>query len=338
MSAKSILYLGNKLQIRGNNPTLIDILTHVLRSENLKVYAYSSKKNKAIRLADMLFAILKHRKKIDITLIDTYSTSAFWFAYLSAKLCRFLKIPYILILHGGELPNRFNKNKKEVLAILNNAKLNVSPSDYLYDFFKQKGVKNVLKIPNFISIENYVYKNRVKPRPHLLWVRAFAEIYNPMLAIRSLELLLKTYPKARLSMVGPKKDHSYDICKSYVEKHQLPVSFTAKLSKQEWIAYAEDFDIFLNTTNTDNTPVSVIEAMGLGMLVISTNVGGIPSLLNDERDSLLVEPNDKEAFVNSIIRLIENPSLAKSLSQNARRKAEQFSWESIRDKWLVALN
>ena len=46
-------------------------------------------------------------------------------------------------------------------------------------------------------------------------------------------------------------------------------------------------DVFLNTTNYDNTPVSVLEAMACGLPLVSTNVGGIPYLLEDGKTALL---------------------------------------------------
>ena len=54
------------------------------------------------------------------------------------------------------------------------------------------------------------------------------------------------------------------------------ITITGILRKAEWIELSKDYDVFINTTNVDNMPVSVIEAMALGMPIVSTNVGGIP--------------------------------------------------------------
>ena len=59
-------------------------------------------------------------------------------------------------------------------------------------------------------------------------------------------------------------------------------------------------DIFLNTTGVDNAPVSVVEAMACGLCVVSTNVGGIPYLLEHEYDSLLVPSNDPAAMATAV--------------------------------------
>jgi glycosyltransferase involved in cell wall biosynthesis len=92
-------------------------------------------------------------------------------------------------------------------------------------------------------------------------------------------------------------------------------------------------DIFLNTTNIDNTPVSLIEAMAAGLCIVSTNVGGIPYLLEDGVDALLVPPGDPRAMANAIQRILTDPRLPQKLSSNARRKAEGFSWQVVYPMW-----
>jgi glycosyltransferase involved in cell wall biosynthesis len=96
-------------------------------------------------------------------------------------------------------------------------------------------------------------------------------------------------------------------------------------------------DIFLNTTNIDNTPVSVLEAMACGLCVVSTNVGGIPYLLEHEHDALLVPPNDPQAMATAVHRLLNEPDLAERLSRNARQKAAQCDWSIILPQWEALL-
>ncbi|RIK26321.1 MAG: glycosyl transferase family 1, partial [Chloroflexi bacterium] len=114
---------------------------------------------------------------------------------------------------------------------------------------------------------------------------------------------------------------------------QAHVSYIAGVPKEEVPAWLQRGDIFLNTTNVDNTPVSVIEAMACGLCVVRTNVGGIPYLLDHEQDALLVPPNDPDAMADAVRRILTEPGLAERLSRNARRKAEQFDWETILPQW-----
>jgi glycosyltransferase involved in cell wall biosynthesis len=66
---------------------------------------------------------------------------------------------------------------------------------------------------------------------------------------------------------------------------------------------------------------------------VSTNVGGIPYLLENEKDSLLVNDNDVQVMANSIIRTLENQSETFIRVQNARKKVESFDWNSVKKLW-----
>ncbi|MGB6268936.1 MAG: glycosyltransferase, partial [Olleya sp.] len=123
----------------------------------------------------------------------------------------------------------------------------------------------------------------------------------------------------------------------YAQKLGVSVTFTGKLTKTEWIDLSKNYTVFLNTTNFDNTPVSVIEAMALGLPIVSTNVGGLPYLIENKKEGLLVNPNDAEAFVEAIIQFKDNEDFCQSTIKNARLKAETFNWEPIKQKWLTTL-
>lgn len=334
---KNLLYIGNELELRGGAPTSIDSLTPLLKKEGFEVKTSSAKENQLLRLSEMMISIIRNKSWADFVLIDTYSTRNFWYALLTAELCSKLNLDYILLLHGGGLPGRLKSNPKLSASLFKKAKLNIAPSRYLFQEFQQAGFKNIEYIPNSIFLEDYSFKIRKVIKPTLLWVRAFAEIYNPMLAIKVLEELLKGHPEAELCMVGPEKDDSYKECFKYAESNNLPVKFTGKLTKQEWTHFSKKYDIFLNTTNVDNTPVSIIEAMALGFPIISTSVGGIPYLLKDQETGLLVPPKNKLAILDAIKSLLENPNLAENLSQNARNQAEEYDWKIVKKEWKEVL-
>jgi len=149
--------------------------------------------------------------------------------------------------------------------------------------------------------------------------------------------LKNKYENAELCMVGPEVDGSLNSTKLLANKYKIKVRFTGKLSKKEWINLSNDYNIFINTTNFDNMPVSVIEAMALGLPIISTNVGGIPFLIENEEHGILVDKNDVESMVKQTVRLVKNPELVSYLAYNARKKVEQFDWVVVRNKWKELL-
>ncbi|TRO63892.1 glycosyltransferase family 4 protein [Christiangramia sabulilitoris] len=333
---RNILYIGNKLVKHGYTPTSADTLPRKLEHEGFCVTAVSSIKNRGLRLMHMLGSIIA-RKNVDLVIIDTYSTLNYWYAVMGAGLCRVLSIPYIMILHGGNLEMRLEGSSKKMLALFRNAKALVVPSRFLKEKLEKFQFENLLTIPNSIEINDYSFKRRTQVSPRLLWVRAFDEIYRPELAMDVLELVLKDYPEADLCMVGPDKDGSLPRLQKLGSEQRLPVVFEGKLTKSEWTSLAADYDIFINTTSIDNTPVSVIEAMALGLPVVSTNVGGLPYLIEHDLNGILVEPDNASAMAGAILSLINKPELAHKISLNARKMVEKFDWENVKTVWLELL-
>ena len=212
----------------------------------------------------------------------------------------------------------------------------VSPSLFLKDQFSSKGF-DVIYIPNAIEIIKYPFIERKKATPKLLWVRSFASIYNPVMAIEVFYKIKTKYPQATLCMVGPEKDGSLLIAKQKAKDLNVEVLFTGKLPKSSWIDLSKEYDIFLNTTHFDNMPVSIVEAMSLGLVIVSTNVGGIPYLIENQKEGLVVPDDDTDKMVEAIEVLLENPVLFCKLASNSIRKVEQFEWQIVKHKWITIL-
>lgn len=333
-----IVYIGNILSGHGKSKSFIELLSSKIEL-NYEIILASNQPSKASRLWEMLFTVFKYRKKTNVVLIDTYSTSAFWYAFLVSLECRFFSIPYIPILHGGNLPVRYESSPGVISIFLKKAATVVSPSVYLFNFFKQRGF--VLKyIPNFLEIKEYPFVRRIPARPKILWVRAFHEIYNPILAIETLYRLSKKVANPSLCMIGAFKDNSILEVKERISLYGLEssVELTGIMRKQDWIIKSKDYDIFINTTNIDNMPISLIEAMALGLPVVSTNVGGIPYLIDHEQNGLLVAANNPDDMVDSIMKLIADSQLTQRIVEEARRRVENFDWERIKDAWYEILD
>ncbi len=335
---KTLLYIGNKLATKGGTATVIDTLSGHLVQEGYTVFTASEKINKAHRLLDMIIVFYRVRSKIDAVLIDTYSTQNFYYATTIGALCRKYNIPYYPILHGGNLPQRLEKSPLKCNRYFGEAALNISPSHYLKEAFNAKGFDNVGYIPNTINIEAYPFKLRKKVAPKLLWVRSFSEIYNPQLALAVLETLIKKGYNATLTMIGPEKDGSLALCKMTAQDRGLPITFTGLLAKKDWIKRSAQSDIFINTTNFDNLPVSIIEAMALGFPIVSTNVGGIPFMIEDTVDGIMVAPKDVSAMVDAILKICENQHISEAMSKAARVKGESYNWSIIKESWHKVLD
>ena len=334
---KRILYIGNNLKNKKSNTSSIQVLGNLLEKEGFKIFYASSKTNKVLRLLDMIGSCIRLFKKVDYVFIDTYSTSNFYYALIVSQICRILKLKYIPILHGGNLPIRLKNSPFLSELIFENSYKNVSPSLYLLEAFKKEGYKNIDFIPNAIEISKYNFKERSFEKINLLWVRSFSKIYNPTLAIKILKKLLDQGLSTTLCMVGPDSDGSLQEVKELANSLNVDVIFTGKLTKEDWILLSKDYNIFINTTNFDNMPVSVIEAMALGLPIVSTNVGGLPFLITNNVDGLLVEKDNIESFEKAIKEIVNKEKETQTMILNARKKVENFDWEFVKEKWFQVL-
>lgn len=327
-----ILYLGNILSHLGKSVSVIEILGPRLAGLDQVVMA-SRKANKILRLLDMLMHVMKYRKS-RILLIDCYSSTAFWYVVLISRLAIWLRIPYVPILHGGDLPARLKSSPRLSRFVFSNSQVNVSPSQYLKEHFTNAGFKTTF-IPNFIELKEYHFMERKKIRPKLFWVRAFHKIYNPILTVDIVKLLMKKYPDVSLCMVGTDKDGSMNEVRMKAKREGIGdrLEITGFLAKEEWKQKSEEYDLFINTTNFDNMPVSVIEAMALGLPVVSTNAGGLPYLIHHEKNGLIVSKGNAQEFADAIDKLISQPAVANNLSRNARLMVEEFDWNVVKNQW-----
>ena len=80
-----------------------------------------------------MLSMVSFKRNIDLVLIDTYSTTNFWYAVLVGKLCQIFSKPYIMILHGGNLENRLKDSSRSIRDVFKKAKFNIVPSKFLKD-------------------------------------------------------------------------------------------------------------------------------------------------------------------------------------------------------------
>ena len=117
------------------------------------------------------------------------------------------------------------------------------------------------------------------------------------------------------------------------------VSFTGHLPKEQWIELSCNYDIFINTTNYDNTPVTIIEAMALGLPIVSTNVGGMPKLIKHDYNGKLVNANDTLGMIECIRQYVEDEKQLLYICNNARMDVDNnYSKINVVPKWFRLIN
>jgi glycosyltransferase involved in cell wall biosynthesis len=335
MKTTTILMIGNYLNPLKWNKNVWHFLAEGLKARGWNVITTSNKPNQIIRLLDMVWYIISKRQGYNLAQVDVFSGRAFFWSEVCTVLLKKLHKPIVLTLHGGKLPEFARKYPRRIKRVLQRADVVVSPSPF-HKIALKEFRENIRYIPNPISLKESLYKQRLDPHPKLIWVRAFHEVYNPSLAVRIVGILVRSIPEIELIMIGPdKRDGSLqnmlDLADEIGVRSQIKI--INGIPHTEVPSYLNRGDIFINTTNYDTAPRSVLEAMANGLCIVSTNVGGMPWLITHDLDGLLVPPNDPEAMAEAVLRVLREPGLAANLSSNARKKSEAYDWSGILPQW-----
>ncbi len=91
--------------------------------------------------------------------------------------------------------------------------------------------------------------------------------------------------------------------------------------------------IFVLPSLTESFPFSILEAMSSGTAVIASNVGGVPEMIDNEVDGMLVQPGNPQILAEKILFLLENESEIKKISKRARERIlKEFTSQIMSDK------
>lgn len=334
-SAGRLLLVGNFLSGTLAHRHYCEDLADRLEKRGWSIVRTSERFSRVWRLLDMVRVTWSRRRDYDLAIVDVFSGTAFVWAEVVCFELQRLRIPYVLALRGGDLPRFASERPRRVRRLLASATRVTAPSPYLRETMRPFA-SDIDVVPNAVSTTALPFTRRSCARPRLIWIRSFHAVYNPVLAIEVLAELANDYPALTLTMIGHDKgDGTLERVRAQartagVEDQLQIIPGVAKHAIGGFLAEA---DVFLNTTDVDNTPVSVIEAMAAGLCVVSTSVGGIPYLLHDEADALLVPPRSPSDMAKAVRRLLDDSTLAAQVSQTARDHAIAWDWEPVLDRW-----
>lgn len=330
-----IMILGPML---GRHPGLIpsqgETLASLFRTDGWHVVAASSHPTRAGRLLDIVKTVAWWGREAPIQVLNVFGGRSFLVEDIASALGRVMGQRIIMVLRGGALPDFISRFPRWSKRVIRRADVIVTPSEYLRRRFSSFGVASEV-IPNVIPVESYPWMRRRTLRPRLFWMRTFHPIWNPEMAVRVLKDLQSDFPDASLVMAGENKYGNRVAVERIVAQLGLgaAVRFPGFLDLAGKVQEGSSADVFINTNRIDNMPVSVLEAMALGLPVVSTDVGGIRDLLEDGTTGLIVPDNDHAAMARAVRRLLSDQELAERLSMNGRALAEGCSWVRVRPRW-----
>ncbi len=309
------------------------ILRNLFEGAGFDAVAISKVGNRYLRMADILRYLVVHRREIDVVILEMYSGPSFVVQDAASRLAKRLGLDLVMHLHGGGLPDFFDRFPRWSERVLRRADAIVAPSRFLARSVERFGLDAEV-IPNVLDLTPYPFKCRDHVAPRLFWMRSLHPIYNPSMAIRTLTYLRDADASATLTLAGQDKGQLSEVKQLASELGvAASVQFPGFLNMTGKIREGSAADVFVNTNRVDNAPVAVLEACAMGLPVVSTNVGGIADLLDHERTALLVPDDDAEAMAAAVRRLVDDPALARRLSESGRQLAEGSSWDRVLPRW-----
>lgn len=237
----------------------------------------------------------------------------------------------ILNYRSGEAEDHL-KSSSLAVSIIRLFDLVITPSDYLVEVFAKFGLK-ARPIFNFVNAEEYGHGRRDTVKPVFLANRNLEPLYNVGCVIKAFSLIQKRHENASLTIAGDGSEKE-KLCRLAEDLGLKNVEFVGPVPQTEMPALYAKADIYLNASNIDNMPNSVIEAFAAGTLVISTNAGGIPYVVTDGENGFLVERDDHKAMSEKAINVLENNDLAQKIIANAYTESSKYTWENVRSKWI----
>jgi glycosyltransferase involved in cell wall biosynthesis len=240
----------------------------------------------------------------------------------------------IVNYRSGEAEDHLTRWPRTSVPTLRRADTVVTPSGYLVDVFARFGVA-AEAIANFVDPDAVRFRRRDTLRPVFLSNRNFQALYNVPCVLRAFAVIQQRIPEARLVVIGdgPERNHVHETARALAVRN---VEFVGPVPPAEMGRWYGEADVYLNASDIDNMPNSIIESFACGLPVVTSRAGGIPYVVEHERNGLLVDCGDHEALAAAALRVLDDDALAHRLIAEGLRDVEQhYTWEAVGERWAA---
>jgi glycosyltransferase involved in cell wall biosynthesis len=186
------------------------------------------------------------------------------------------------------------------------------------ELVRSLGVEPVATFPSYVDLGSFAGEPKPLPaEPRALFVGALERV-------KGVDVLLAAWPHASLHVVG-----TGSLADVVVEASD--VTWSPRLDQPDVAAALDDSWCLVLPSRSEGLPRVVLEAVARGRAVVGTRVGGIPDVIEDGVNGLLVPPDDPEALAAAIERILSDRELAERLGAGAYASAER--WRTTPEEW-----
>lgn len=267
--------------------------------------------------------------------IHVFSASYFSFVIAPTPailIGKFYRRKVLLNYHSGEAEDHLRRWRRTAIPTIRLVDSVVVPSEYLVRVFASFGLK-ATPIYNLIDTSKFRFRERSPLRPVFLSNRNLESHYGVDLVIRAFAIIQKEIPEASLTIAG---DGSQSRALKALAKDLglLNTRFIGQIDQAAIAQVYDAADMFLNGSEIDNQPLSILEAFSCGLPIVTTGAGGIPDIVQDGKTGMVVSRGDHTEMAKRAIRLLNNSTWAKQIVEQARHECSKYTWEAVRDAWM----
>ena len=322
-----ILLISNYTRGIGGINAQVNLLHRFINQEDgWQADIFSTKGNPLCRCIAFIKLLCKARR-YDILHIHACS---YWgmvpavFGIIAGKLWRKRTI---ITYHGGGAEEYFNKHAAFVRRWLGRADEVIVLSGFLKEIFDQHQIHCVV-IPNIVVLRPQTERTTTIA-PKFISIRHLEPLYNIPCVLQAYEQVLKQYQEATLDILGQGSMRAE--LETYVQEHNLTgVRFIGQVPNDKIYDYFANASIMLSAPKIDNMPVSILEAMNAGLLVISSRVGGVPYMIEDGKTGLLFESENSNDLAHKMLWALEHPQEINTMINAAQKEVQKYSWNNVR--------
>ena len=273
-------------------------------------------------------------RQADLVHVFSASRTGFIFSTVPALVVAWIvRKPVVLNYHSGEARDHLGGSRLARALLRHAVDAIVVPSRFLFDVFRRFDLKSTV-VFNSIDTPQYNYRPRVPLRPHLLSTRNLEPLYNIDCTLRAFARVQARHPEATLTLIGAGSQDSAlrELARALGLRN---VTFVGRVHPRDMARHYAAADVYVQTPSIDNMPLSVLEAFASGLPVVSTRVGGVPTILTDRQHGLMADDNDDAGIADCVLQLLDNPDRARALAAHAHDSLQAYDWASVRDGWLT---
>ncbi len=194
------------------------------------------------------------------------------------------------------------------------------------------GLKSVVAYNGLDLSDFAVLPSRRLSSPNVLFVGGLEPRKGLEYLVLAMERVVKIIPETRLVAVakaGFRGTDDWNWFKSLAGRLGLSgnVEFLESVSQERLLQCYADCDLLVLPSKTEGWGLSLMEAMACGKPVVASRVGGVPELVREDVDGLLVGAGEVEAISEAILRLLRDAGLRERMGRAGRERVSQFSWD-----------